>query len=126
LILIHANLFDRHRAPSPRPLPQTGGEGKGEFVCIIIMKTCILGAFYMPIFEFRCLECGNLFEKILVKSGDTMEMRCPECKCESFERVLSKTSHVMAKGAGEKPQLTTKSCGSGNSCYTLDVPGPTK
>jgi hypothetical protein len=61
-----------------------------------------------------------------VKSGDTIEMHCPECKCVSFERVLSKTSHVMTKGAGEKPTLTTKSCGSGNSCYTLDVPGPTK
>ena len=90
------------------------------------MKMSVFGASLMPIFEFRCLECGNLFEKIAVKSDDTMEMQCPECKCESFERVLSKTSHVMAKGAGEKPTLTTKSCGSGSSCYTLDVPGPTK
>jgi putative FmdB family regulatory protein len=80
----------------------------------------------MPIFEFRCLECGNLFEKIVVKSDETMEMVCPQCRCESIERVLSRTSHVMAKGAGERPTLTTKSCGSGNSCYTLDVPGPTK
>ena len=80
----------------------------------------------MPIFEFRCLECGAVFEKIAVKSDDTIEMHCPECNCESFERVLSKTSHVMAKCAGEKPQLTTKSCGSGYSCSTLDVPGPTK
>ena len=80
----------------------------------------------MPIFEFRCLECGNIFEKIAVKSNDTLDMQCPECKSESLERVLSKTSHVMARGAGEKPTLTTKSCGSGNSCYTLNVPGPTK
>ena len=80
----------------------------------------------MPIFEFRCLECGAFFEKIFVNSDDALEMQCPECKSESFERVLSKTSHVMAKGAGERPTLTSKSCGPGNSCYTLDVPGPTK
>ncbi|MBN2034441.1 MAG: zinc ribbon domain-containing protein [Deltaproteobacteria bacterium] len=80
----------------------------------------------MPIFEFRCIQCGNVFEKIFLKSDETFIMECPECKSQSLERVVSRTNHVMARGAGEKPTLTTRSCGSGSSCMTLDIPGPTK
>jgi len=80
----------------------------------------------MPIFEFRCVKCGNVFEKIFLKSDEPVEMTCPECKSPSLERVVSRTTHVMARGAGEKPELTTRSCASGSSCMTLDIPGPTK
>jgi putative FmdB family regulatory protein len=81
----------------------------------------------MPIFEFRCLECTNLFEKILLGSDEEAAIECPECRSMSFERVVSRTSHVMGMGAGgSKPQITSKSCSSGNSCMSFDIPGPTK
>ena len=80
----------------------------------------------MPIFEFRCIKCGNVFEKIFLKSDDSVEMECPECKAQTLERVVSRTNHVMARGAGEKPKLTTRSCASGSSCMSIDIPGPTK
>ena len=80
----------------------------------------------MPIFEFRCMKCGNVFEKIFLKSDESVEMECPGCKAQTLERVVSRTNHVMARGAGEKPKLTTRSCASGSSCMTLDIPGPTR
>jgi putative FmdB family regulatory protein len=80
----------------------------------------------MPIFEFRCMKCGNVFEKIFLKSEENVELECSECRSQSLERVVSRTSHVMARGAGEKPKLTTRSCASGSSCVTLDIPGPTR
>lgn len=80
----------------------------------------------MPIFEFRCSDCGDVFEKIFLNPDETVELECPQCKSHSLERVVSRANHVMARGAGEKPKLTTRSCGSGGSCMTLDVPGPTK
>ncbi len=80
----------------------------------------------MPIFEFRCVQCGNVFEKLLLHSDETIEMACPDCKSDSLERVVSRTSHKIARGAGEQPKLTTRSCASGGSCMSLDVPGPTK
>ena len=49
----------------------------------------------MPIFEFRCLECSNLFEKIFLSSDEKADIQCPECHSVSFERVVSKTSYVM-------------------------------
>lgn len=80
----------------------------------------------MPIFEFRCMKCGNVFEKIFLPSDQEVDMQCPECKSDALERVVSRTNHVMARGAGEKPTLTARSCASGGSCMTLDIPGPTK
>ena len=81
----------------------------------------------MPIFEFRCLECSNFFEKIFLSSDERADIECPECRSMSFERVVSKTSHVMGMGAGgSKPKITSKSCSSGNSCMSFDIPGPTK
>jgi putative FmdB family regulatory protein len=81
----------------------------------------------MPIFEFKCLECGNIFEKLFVNSKDKVELECPECHSCTFERVVSRTSHVMGAGpGGNKPQITEKSCAPGSKCMTLDLPGPTK
>lgn len=79
----------------------------------------------MPIFEFRCLECGNLFEKLFIKPDEEVTIECPKCKSPSFERVISKTNYVMRSGkGGSKPKVTTKSCSSGNDCMTLEIPGP--
>lgn len=81
----------------------------------------------MPIFEFRCLECGNLFEKLFLRSDEEAELECPECKAASLERVVSKTNFAMGLPAGAKgAQLTTKSCGSGNSCTSFTLPGHTR
>ena len=81
----------------------------------------------MPIFEFRCLECSNLFEKIFLSSDEKAEIECPECRSVSFERVVSKSSYIMGMGSGgSKPKITSKSCAPGNKCVTLDLPGPSK
>lgn len=79
----------------------------------------------MPIYEFRCLECGNVFEKLFKKLDEEVAICCPGCKSESFERVISSTNYVMGSGkSGKKPSVTTKSCSSGNGCTTLEIPGP--
>ncbi|MGQ9512330.1 FmdB family zinc ribbon protein [Thermodesulfitimonas sp.] len=78
----------------------------------------------MPIFEFRCLACGNLFEKLFLDTKEEVEIKCPDCGSEAFERVISKTNYVMGLGKGaDKPKLTSKSCSPGSSCWTLELPG---
>jgi putative FmdB family regulatory protein len=80
----------------------------------------------MPIFEFKCLECGEIFERLFLGSNDQVDLSCPKCKAENCHRVVSAANYSMARGAGDpKPKLTTKSCG-GNQCMTLDLPGPTR
>jgi putative FmdB family regulatory protein len=81
----------------------------------------------MPIFEFRCLECGEVFEKLFVGANEKVYLECPECNAVSCERVVSMSNYVKGPGpGGGQPKLTEKSCMPGNTCYTLDLPGPTK
>jgi len=81
----------------------------------------------MPIFEFRCAECGLVFEKLLFQSDSEIDMSCPDCGCESVERVISQTNYTVGAGPGaNQPKISSKSCGGGNQCMTLDLPGPTR
>ncbi len=80
----------------------------------------------MPIYEFRCTNCGNVQEFILTSSSDELKLQCKECQGEELERVLSRVSYTMGSSSGDKgssPSATTKSCGPGNSCTTIELPG---
>ncbi|MBU4068406.1 MAG: zinc ribbon domain-containing protein, partial [Proteobacteria bacterium] len=49
----------------------------------------------MPIFEFKCLKCQAYFEILIMNKDDEVELKCPECKAEEFERILSSTNFAM-------------------------------
>jgi putative FmdB family regulatory protein len=77
----------------------------------------------MPIYEFRCLDCGNVFELLRLKKEDEKSgMNCPKCKSAEIERVLSSVS-VLSSSSGKRVKQTVKSCGSG-SCTSFEIPGP--
>lgn len=81
----------------------------------------------MPIYEFRCLKCDEVFEILKITNEDEVEMKCPHCGSEDFERVLSTTSHTMGFSGGEsrRPQVRSRQCASG-TCSTIEVPGYSK
>lgn len=51
----------------------------------------------MPIYEYRCEECGRIFEKIQ-KGFDEHAESCPQCGGQAG-RIMSNTSFVL-KGSG--------------------------
>ncbi len=81
----------------------------------------------MPIFEFRCLSCQELFEFLQMGSDDTVEAKCPQCGAETFERVMSSTNFAMGASGSTSPPVSSQSrqC-QGGSCTTWDLPGHTK
>jgi len=80
----------------------------------------------MPIYEFKCLKCQELFELLLLNNDEQTHMQCPKCKSEDFERVLSTTAYSMGTGSVDTGVNTqTRSCPSG-SCTTYDIPGPAR
>jgi putative FmdB family regulatory protein len=78
----------------------------------------------MPIFEFKCSKCEDLFEMLVMKKDEDVEMQCPKCGSEEFERVISSTNYAFG-GSGAKAGVASQSrkC-SGGSCTTYDIPGP--
>ncbi len=81
----------------------------------------------MPIYEFRCLKCGSVQEIIVTRSeSDAIEIKCNDCGGKELERLLSAVSYAMgASKSGPAPSVSTKTCG-GNTCGTLNIPGPTR
>ena len=78
----------------------------------------------MPIYEFRCLKCNECFEFLSINQDDQVELRCPKCKAEDFERVLSVASHSMGSGPSKNDSAhsQSRSCPSG-TCTTYNLPG---
>ncbi len=81
----------------------------------------------MPLYEFRCLKCNDIFEILIVKEKDEVEMKCPHCGSEDFERVMSASSVAVGPGQGEssKPKCESRQCSSG-SCSSVTLPGYSK
>ena len=44
----------------------------------------------MPIYEYRCEDCGKISEFLLIKSDEIFVPRCKKCKSKKMSRVLSR------------------------------------
>ena len=69
----------------------------------------------MPIFEYRCDDCGAAFEKLLRRS-DAAEVACPSCGRTHLTQQLS-TFSARAGGASQSAELPA--C-PGGMCRTPD------
>ncbi|KJS32280.1 MAG: FmdB family transcriptional regulator [Desulfatitalea sp. BRH_c12] len=79
----------------------------------------------MPIYEFKCLECQEFMEILVMGADDKqVEMKCQKCGSESLERILSTTSYCVAGGSAAQsgPSTESRTC-SGGSCNTWNLPG---
>lgn len=80
----------------------------------------------MPIYEYRCLNCQALFEKLVMRAEGSGTVACPKCAGTASERVMSSTNYSMPGGGGASdstPSAQTRTC-SGGSCTTYNIPGP--
>lgn len=82
----------------------------------------------MPIFEFKCLDCDEYVEILVMNKKDEIEMACSHCGSGNLERILSTTNHSIPGGGPGQPANSstssqTRSCSSG-SCTTYTIPGP--
>lgn len=53
----------------------------------------------MPVFEYKCKDCGTKYE-ILHKSGSNLEeVFCPNCKSTEYKKLLSSFSPSMGSSS---------------------------
>ena len=52
----------------------------------------------MPIYEYRCKQCGHTFDKLQKMSDDALT-NCPECQEETLDKLVSAPSFQL-KGQG--------------------------
>ena len=83
----------------------------------------------MPIYEFRCEGCSEIFEHLAMSSNDEFQAKCPHCGGGELSRVMSASNSVVSDSAGSAQGCSggvqNRTCGSGN-CSTLTLPGHTR
>ncbi|MCB2189301.1 MAG: zinc ribbon domain-containing protein [Deltaproteobacteria bacterium] len=65
----------------------------------------------MPIYEFKCPECGQFFEKLVLSQAE--EVCCTKCGSPRVEKQMSGFSTSGGEPAGIGSALSSSSCGSG-------------
>lgn len=75
----------------------------------------------MPIYDYRCRECGRVSE-VLVRTS-TGEVRCPHCGDEDMEQLVSAPYMIKMDAAapgttccGRTERCETPPCSSGDVC----------
>ena len=61
----------------------------------------------MPIYEYRCLECGTTFEKIVSLNTDSMD--CEKCNSSRVEKLFS--AFAVQAGGSESFEAPSGGCG---------------
>jgi len=73
----------------------------------------------MPIYEYKCQDCGTKFEK-LVRRSEGAELACPSCGQNHLEQELS----TFAAHAGSSSRASEAPvCPSGGRCPTPGMCG---
>ncbi|MCS7199615.1 MAG: zinc ribbon domain-containing protein [Caldimicrobium sp.] len=65
----------------------------------------------MPIFEFQCKECGEVFEE-LVFGNNYGDIKCKRCKSLQVQKIMSQ---VAFKSGGKFVSASSSACGSCSS-----------
>ncbi|MBV9505118.1 MAG: zinc ribbon domain-containing protein [Acidobacteriia bacterium] len=55
----------------------------------------------MPIYEYRCEDCGTKFEKLVRRANGVTELACPSCGHQHLKQELS-TFAAHANGSNSK------------------------
>ena len=77
----------------------------------------------MPIYDFKCRECGRVSEMFL-RGTDDQAVCCPGCGSSSMERLIS-SSYLVKTGSqapgktccGRAERCETPPCSTGEGCH---------
>jgi len=77
----------------------------------------------MPIYDFRCQECGEVSEFLVPSSADGRTLACPSCGSQNLEKLISAPSLLKSRrntsGAtccGREERCETSPCSTGERC----------
>jgi putative FmdB family regulatory protein len=70
----------------------------------------------MPIYEYKCEQCGKVNEFLILKEGDEDNLKCLSCENADLKKIMSAHSTSPSGGGFEMP--SDGCCGSPGSCGT--------
>lgn len=81
----------------------------------------------MPIYEFRCDGCGQVFEHLALTQNEQKQACCPDCGGKALSRVMSSCASVVessaSSGGSTSAKVENRSCANAGNCATVTLPG---
>lgn len=59
----------------------------------------------MPIYEYRCDDCGTKFEKLVRRAEDKDALACPSCGEQHLSQELSTFAAQVSSGGGKSAEM---------------------
>ena len=72
----------------------------------------------MPLYEFKCRQCGTAFEDLIRNAAEEAEAQCPRCGAKSPQRLLSAAALGLVGAAGGGALSSGGSCGGGHTGFS--------
>jgi len=71
----------------------------------------------MPIYEYRCEDCGTKFEKLIRRQSETDALECPSCGQQHLKQELSTfAAHAGSSNRSEMPACPSGRCSNPGMC----------
>jgi putative FmdB family regulatory protein len=64
----------------------------------------------MPIYEYRCQDCGSKFEKLVRRSEEVAGLQCPSCGKPNLQQEFSTFAPQSGGSKSEAPPCQTGGC----------------
>jgi putative FmdB family regulatory protein len=64
----------------------------------------------MPIYEYKCNDCGQIFEILTTSGNSTEPVQCRNCQSAKVNKIISAGSFRRGSGA-TLPSAAPKGCG---------------
>jgi putative FmdB family regulatory protein len=70
----------------------------------------------MPLVEYRCTECTQVFERLVSSTQGADRANCPTCNQQTAQRLLSVFATARAEGASASASPAAGGCCGGSCC----------
>lgn len=77
----------------------------------------------MPIYEYRCPDCGHQFDALQKISDDPLT-QCPSCEAGNVKKLISRTSFTLKGSGWYSDHYGLKSGGGDSSSAPSPAPAP--
>lgn len=74
----------------------------------------------MPIYSYKCKECGEISEFLVNVSSEKEELLCKKCKSEKMEKQIATSFSVGSARSSEAPVCSSGACGCNSGTCRLN------
>lgn len=85
--------------------------GKPTALPLQKLRTPYQGAIPMPIYEYKCTDCGHIFEILTTSGNKETEVQCRNCQSTKVAKILSAGSFRSGSGTGLQCAAPAAGCG---------------